>query len=224
MICILVACVFVLLPCALSLDAAHFVLVWRMWQSHLQQISSQTTRTTLTDESNALSFRQIIDLWQARGELRKFFTAAITECSFDAFLWETPPVTKGTLDRPFGFVLVASASLSRLAPDPSPFQAHFSSRRSEPVLTFPNLGGDALLVVPAPVVDEYCYTHLARFLRDAPKTQVDAFWRSVGRAMHDRVSSTPTWLSTAGMGVSWLHLRLDSRPKYYRHEPYKTNA
>ena len=63
-----------------------------------------------------------------------------------------------------------------------------------------------------------------RFLRDAPKTQVDAFWRSVGRAMHDRVSSTPTWLSTAGMGVSWLHLRLDSRPKYYRHEPYKTNA
>ncbi|MGI9175867.1 MAG: DUF6940 family protein [Rhodothermales bacterium] len=23
------------------------------------------------------------------------------------------------------------------------------------------------------------------------------------------------WLSTAGGGVSWLHVRLDSRPKYY---------
>jgi len=79
-------------------------------------------------------------------------------------------------------------------------------------------------VVPTPLADEGCYTHLARFLRDAPRSQVDAFWRSAGLAMKDRVSSVPTWLSTAGMGVSWLHLRLDSRPKYYRYEPYKTNA
>src|SRR5207245_5185154 len=44
MICVLVACVFILLPCALSLAEAHLVLVRRMWQSHLQQISSQTTQ------------------------------------------------------------------------------------------------------------------------------------------------------------------------------------
>lgn len=195
-----------------------------MWQSHAHQIGPETTRTTLTDDSSALSFRRVIDLWQASEEFREFFTAAIMECSFDAFFWETPPVMKGTLERPFEFVVVASASLSRLRPDPSPFQTHFSSKRSEPVLTFPNLGGDALLVVPAPVADQACYTHLARFLRDAPKPQVDAFWRCVGRAMRDRISSAPTWLSTAGMGVSWLHLRLDTRPKYYRYEPYKTNA
>jgi hypothetical protein len=195
-----------------------------MWKSHLHQIDSQTTRTTLADASGTLSFRQVIDLWQASEAFREFFTTAITECSFDAFFWETPPVSKATLERPFEFVLVASTALSRLTPDPSPFRSHFSSHRSESVLTFPNLGGDALLVVPAPVVDDACYAHLARFLRAAPSSQVDVFWRSVGRAMQDRVSSTPTWLSTAGMGVSWLHLRLDSRPKYYRHEPYKTHA
>jgi hypothetical protein len=195
-----------------------------MWKSRLHQIDSQTTQTTLADDSGALSFGQVIDLWQSSEEFREFFTAAITECSFDAFFWETPPVTKGTLGRPLEFVLVASASLARLKPDPSPFRSHFSSRPSESVLTFPNLGGDAVLVVPAPVVDDACYTHLARFLRDAPSSQVDAFWRSVGSAMQDRVSGTPTWLSTAGMGVSWLHLRLDSRPKYYRYERYKTNA
>jgi hypothetical protein len=38
--------------------------------------------------------------------------------------------------------------------------------------------------------------------------------------MQQRVSASPLWLSTAGMGVSWLHLRLDSRPKYYRHRSY----
>ena len=30
------------------------------------------------------------------------------------------------------------------------------------------------------------------------------------------------WLSTAGMGVYWLHVRVDSRPKYYRYQGYKT--
>lgn len=195
-----------------------------MWKSHLHQINSQTTRITFTDKSGALPFRKVVDLWQTSEEFRKFFTATITECKFDAFFWETPPVKKETLESQFEFVLVASASLSRLVPDPSPFRSQFSSHDSEPVLTFPNLGGDALLVVPAPLADETCYTHLARFLRDAPRSQVDAFWRSVGNAMHDRVSSAPIWLSTAGLGVSWLHLRLDTRPKYYRYERYKTNV
>jgi hypothetical protein len=120
----------------------------------------------------------------------------------------------------FEFVLVESA-LSQLRPDPSSFASHFSSSSSEDVLTFPNLGGDAILVVPRPLSDHRCYTHLAQFLRDAPSSQVDALWRGAGLAMQDRISSTPIWLSTAGMGVSWLHLRLDSRPKYYRYEPYK---
>ena len=30
----------------------------------------------------------------------------------------------------------------------------------------------------------------------------------------------PLWVSTAGLGVSWLHVRLDARPKYYRHDAY----
>src|SRR5262249_53632010 len=152
-----------------------------------------------------------------------FFTASICQSPFEAFFWETPPVTKQRLDRAFEFVLVEGGPLSRLRPDPSAFAAQFSSRPSEEVLTFPNLGGDAILVVPAPLAAQDCYTHLAKFLRQAPRSQVDAFWRSTGQAMEDRISSAPTWLSTAGMGVSWLHLRLDSRPKYYRYEPYKTD-
>ena len=45
--------------------------------------------------------------------------------------------------------------------------------------------------------------------------------RTVAAAVRRRVSDPPVWLSTAGMGVSWLHLRLDSQPKYYRHGPYR---
>jgi hypothetical protein len=40
--------------------------------------------------------------------------------------------------------------------------------------------------------------------------------------MAERIGEAPVWLSTAGMGVAWLHVRLDSRPTYYGHRPYKT--
>jgi len=193
-----------------------------MWTSSCHQVNAQTTKFTLNGSAEALSFRTVLELWSVSAEFRKFFSASIRASSFDAFFWETPPVTNQTLDRDFEFVLVHTAALSRLRPDPSPFQAHFLERQD--VLTFPNLGGDAILVVPAPLAEQTCYTHLALFLRGAPPEQVSALWRAAGLAMRERISGQPVWLSTAGLGVSWLHLRLDSRPKYYRHLPYTTNG
>ena len=36
------------------------------------------------------------------------------------------------------------------------------------------------------------------------------------------LSDQPLWVSTCGLGVYWLHVRLDSFPKYYRYAPYQT--
>src|SRR4051794_5345563 len=111
-----------------------------MWASSLHKIDWQTAKATLSVGSRVLSFREVIELWNESKEFREYFTALISQSSFDAFFWETPPVTEATLGRPFEFVLVEGASLSRLKADPSPFRSHFSSRQSEEVLTFPNLG------------------------------------------------------------------------------------
>ena len=42
---------------------------------------------------------------------------------------------------------------------------------------------------------------------------------------HKKISSgaaaaKPVWLSTSGMGVAWLHFRLDQRPKYYTYRAF----
>lgn len=87
---------------------------------------------------------------------------------------------------------------------------------------FPNLRGDALLVVPSPRTGNDAYGHLAAFLRHAPHQQLDEFWPVVSTAVKSRLGDHPLWLSTAGGGVAWLHVRLDSRPKYYGYSPYKT--
>jgi hypothetical protein len=65
---------------------------------------------------------------------------------------------------------------------------------------------------------------MAAFIRDAPEAQKHELWQAVGAAMAARLDARPVWLSTAGMGVSWLHIRLDSRPKYYGFAPYREAA
>jgi hypothetical protein len=49
-----------------------------------------------------------------------------------------------------------------------------------------------------------------------------AVWATAARLVRENLGDTPRWLSTAGLGVPWLHLRLDSYPKYYRYRPYTT--
>jgi hypothetical protein len=106
-----------------------------------------------------------------------------------------------------------------MAPEPEAFAEYFQPQCQ--VAAFENLGGDALLVAPCPAEQERAYPHLAAFVRNAPDAQQHALWQAVGEAMEARVQAKPTWLSTAGHGVGWLHVRLDSRPKYYQHGPYK---
>ena len=86
---------------------------------------------------------------------------------------------------------------------------------------FENLGKDAILVVPSPLGSEPAYSHLAAFIRYAPENQRHLLWRIVGQTVQNEISARPLWVSTAGGGVDWLHVRLDSRPKYYGYAPYK---
>jgi hypothetical protein len=127
------------------------------------------------------------------------------------------------MDRPFEFVLSDARSLAKASPDAGPFEEHFGGDDDhDGVVVFENLGGDATLVVPCPLARYETYAHLAAFLRGAPATQSHALLRCMADEVLRRVSDQPLWVSTAGMGIYWLHVRLDSRPKYYRHVPYKS--
>jgi hypothetical protein len=103
--------------------------------------------------------------------------------------------------------------------DPTDFQSYFQS--SIEVVSFKNLGGDATLIVPCPIAKSANYSHIVAFHRSAPPSQQHAFWIAVANAALARIGPLPMWLSTAGGGVDWLHIRLDDRPKYYRHRPWR---
>ena len=180
-------------------------------------------RFAVNFDAHPASFADILRAWQHDAEFRSLFNAQLADAPYSAFRWETPPVTDATLTRPFEFVVLDSPGLAR-HPDTEAFAEHFGTASEEGIAVFPNLGGDAVMVVPCPFTSPSAYGHLAAFVRQAPEAQWHALWRAVGEAMARRVGPRPVWLSTAGGGVSWLHVRLDDRPKYYGYGPYRQGA
>ena len=193
-----------------------------MWTACVETLESQSIqKISLSFGDRQLTYSEVIDLWQNNAAFNSFFTSLLAEAPFSAYFWETPPISLGNVDRVFEFVLVDSPQLARVKPDSASFRQYFQSALGEEVVTFPNLGNDALLVVPCPLTKISAYPHLAAFVRQAPSSQQQAVWQMLGKAIAENIDNQPTWVSTSGLGVYWLHFRLDSYPKYYTFNPYR---
>ncbi len=168
-----------------------------------------------------LPFRRFLGLLGASDSFADWYTGELAAFDAEAFYWELPPLTSGTIDRDAEFVLIEAPMLARFPPERAPFASYFDRAPDKDVVVFPNLGGDAVMVVPCPRGPDEYYAHLAAFLRGASKQQIRSLWRRTAEEMLRSIGERPVWLSTAGGGVAWLHIRLDSRPKYYSHGPYR---
>jgi hypothetical protein len=195
-----------------------------MWSARCEELDADRgSRFTIDLDSRPATFSEVLRGWVEDEEFRAMFSVLLANSPFSAFRWEVPPLTVATLRRTYEFVLLDSPELARGA-DPRGFAQYFGSKGDRGVVVFPNIGGDAVMVVPSPIAGLSCYAHLAAFVRGAPEWQQHALWRAVGEAVVARVGSEPLWLNTAGAGVTWLHVRLDDQPKYYGYAPYRRAA
>lgn len=182
-------------------------------------------RVRVYGDANLLSYSDVIHRWQSDQGFRKYFTSLLANTPIEAFLWETRSVTTGTMDQAFEFVLIDCAALNGARADPVPFEKHIECRTvDDNVVTFFNISGDALLIAPCDSGPHCAYPHLAAFVRNATAAQQHALWICVGAALERHIGKKPTWLSTSGLGVFWLHVRLDFYPKYYNYKPYCEGA
>jgi hypothetical protein len=192
-----------------------------MWTPRSEQLNSgRVIKVTIDLGSSPVSYAEVLRRWQNDADFRSLFIGLLSDAPFSAFRWETPAITTPTANRPFEFVLLDSPGLAS-KPDAGAFAEHFDAASETGVVEFANLGKDAIMVVPCPRAPLSAYGHLGAFVRQAPESQRHALWTLVGAAMQRRLSAKPVWLSTAGAGVSWLHVRLDDRPKYYGYAPYR---
>jgi len=176
-------------------------------------------RLSLSEHGQTISTAEFLDGLAIDASVARSFAESLASLPFPAFFWETRPVCARSAGEPFECVVLPAPALARAAPDLASFAEHFSA--THPVVRFENLGGDATLIVPCPRAAPSAYLHLAAFLREAPAEQREALLAEVGRAARERLGVAPFWLSTSGLGVAWVHVRIDLRPKYYQYTPYR---
>jgi hypothetical protein len=184
-------------------------------------IESRGLRIRIRDAEGYLSFATVFQLLFGSRSFRAWYTELLAACDNAAICWEHPSLTGHSASRAYEVALIDAPALSAIQTDPAPFHELFAVSPGLDVMAFSNLGGDATLVAPTPVTPTADYSHLLSFLRTASERQVDAFWQCVATTLRENLSDTPVWLSTAGGGVNWLHVRVDSYPKYYKHPVYR---
>ncbi len=180
------------------------------------KLQDGSTKFGAISEDHPMTWAGLLDGLRAP-EFALAFSKLLAGQPHAAFRWECPPLTPSSLDQEVEFVITGDGGLDR-PENIAPFARELGDA---PVATFTNLGGDSTLVVPNRIDNDANHTHIASFVGTAPERQQVLLWSAVSVAVSELLSTRPIWLSTAGGGVAWLHVRIDQRPKYYRHTPYK---
>lgn len=184
------------------------------------EMAGPVLKYRICERGRLLSYAEVLDLWQDDLSFLDFFLSLFRNCSHASYVWETPALSRDWSQRGFEFVMQRT-SHAWANPDKATFADYFDTKTApDGIVSFVNLGGDALLVVPSPYSRDADYSDLPAFFRNAPLEQQRALWRVVASQAKRLLSDRPLWLSVAGGGVAWLHVRLDKAPKYYRYRPY----
>lgn len=160
----------------------------------------------------------VLDCWREGDDLG--LKALLHDLSTPVF-WEHPPWRADRLKALYECVLLPAPSLDRMRADRESFAEHFENARAD-ICDFSSLGKDAHLIAPVPAQPTDDFTHLTRFAQNAQAQQYQALFRKAASVIERILGEQPRWVSTSGLGVGWLHLRLDTRPKYYQYAPYRS--
>ena len=128
-----------------------------------------------------LSFSDVFQLWEQDTYFVDFYISVFEQSGYYGYIWETPAISTKSLDDTFEFVIHALPKSSGL-PDHGTYAGYFDTETApDGIVSFQNLGGDALLIVPSPYRPTADYSGLAEFFREAPLGQQRRLWCELGR-------------------------------------------
>lgn len=99
--------------------------------------------------------------------------------------------------------------------DYTPFIEQIKKSTNRYVTSFYNISGDTLLIIPMPQYNKNFIT-IKDFIDTASIEQQIEFWKFVSYELEKFLQiNNQVYVSTHGLGVSYFHLRLCTKPKYY---------
>ena len=95
------------------------------------------------------------------------------------------------------------------------YKKYITQSKNKYVVSFMNLTNDTLLVVPIPKRGKNFAT-IKDFIDNASATHQKKFWNAVASIARKFLKTNDfAYISTHGMGVSYLHVRISTIPRYY---------
>lgn len=113
-------------------------------------------------------------------------------------------------------------------------------------ISFSNYGGDAILICPIPhcsynknnnffsapyfkygnegkIGDDLDFKNISEFVKNARQNHQRMLWSKVAEELSKSLEQNfaPKWLNTHGTSVPYLHVMINTKPKYYTYEKYK---
>lgn len=173
--------------------------------------------------SDPSSFFQFIMQWNkvlnnwSRGLYPKF-----TQQTKGPFIWQTS-VLDSKEQNPYREKIMIK-NFVHAAEDRSPFNLQINKKTNSEELYaigFWNLSKDAYLVIPKPRSGKN-FQSLFHFCKNASKLQLRKFWKRVVIEIRNMLKQYPTlYVNVQGSAVAYLHVRLDTKPKYYKGNWFK---
>lgn len=192
----------------------------KKWFTKVIAQNEDACRIKILENDNLLSFQEVFEYWQTSSDFTQFYVKTLLDLDFEGYFWEHPALKNDFLSKPYECVMLNTRSFAKKNVDETAFGKYLDSDNE--VEVFDNLGKNAKLVVPTQKTNIEYYKHLGIFLQNAPKEQIRMLFKKIGEHILTELDSPQTiWLNMAGLGVIWLHVRLDTRPKYYKTKTYK---
>ena len=134
-----------------------------------------------------------------------------------SFLYETSVLDLNKDKNIYKDKFIISENLDKMKQDFSSFESKFQNNKY--AVVFKNLSGDSILVVPVPRKNKN-FKSLKEFLDNASEIQKKEYFKILAKTIIN-LKSEKVWISTHGLGVPYLHFRIDKYPKYYHTKNFK---
>ena len=136
------------------------------------------------------------------------------------FFYETSFCNKD-MNNDYKEVFIENNSLNNLEEDCSNFEKYIKSSKNKYVVSFTNLSGNSILIIPIPKKNKN-FTTIKDFVDNASVYHQKQFWKKAVKEIKNTLKNNEKiYVSTHGLGVPYFHLRLDKYPKYYQTKELK---
>ena len=142
------------------------------------------------------------------------------ENNYKSYFFECPKMNDAlSKNKLFEFVLYdAKNNFENKKADPTFFEQYFLKEKN--ICNVKSNSGNILLI-PKLLTKNCTYLNLTNFLHYGDEQQIYELFKEIKNVTQKLLKENKTfWLNTHGLGVFWLHIRIDFTPMYYHHKVY----